>query len=80
MSCKHHQLFQSYKIFLKVVLAGILFGVTGLVFSKSIVLIKKFYARWMPNPVVRSFVGGSVIILFVLVMYCLNRFTTGKTL
>lgn len=69
---------QSISLFLKVVLAGIFFGFTGLIFSKSIVLIKKYYTQWMPNPVIRSFFGGFVIILFVLVIN--NRSYLGLSL
>jgi len=48
---------------LKLITAGIAFGLVGLAFSLSIAVIKKFYIKWMPDPVIRSFVGGVVVIL-----------------
>jgi H+/Cl- antiporter ClcA len=48
---------------IKLITAGIAFGIVGLALSRSIIIIKKFYIKWMPDPVIRSFVGGIVIIL-----------------
>lgn len=53
---------------LKLITAGIAFGLVGLAFSLSIAVIKKFYIKWMPDPVIRSFVGGVVVILLALLV------------
>ncbi len=50
---------------IKLIIAGVAFGLVGLIFSKSIVIIKNFYIKHMPNPILRSFVGGLVVILLV---------------
>ena len=58
----------SATLLVKLIAAGIAFGLIGLIFSCSIVLIKKYYAKWMPNPTVRTFIGGCVILIFVWVI------------
>lgn len=58
----------SIALFFKLIIAGIIFGIIGLVFSHSIVIIKRVYSKWIKDPVIRSFVGGVVIILFVFII------------
>jgi len=50
---------------LKLIIAGVAFGLVGLIFSKSVVIIKNFYTKHMPNTIIRSSVGGLVVILLV---------------
>lgn len=52
-------------VLLKVVLASILFGLAGMAFSQTTHALKRGYARLFKNPVIRSAVGGFVIIALV---------------
>ncbi|RCX23629.1 H+/Cl- antiporter ClcA [Fontibacillus phaseoli] len=55
-------------VVLKVVLASILFGLTSRAFSELTHALKKGYARLFKNPVIKSAVGGLVIIGLVYVV------------
>lgn len=55
-------------VFIKVFAAGICFGLAGWLFSRSIVFIKKVYANWIENVVLRNFIGGAVVVIVVLVL------------
>lgn len=46
----------------KVLVAGALFGLMSLVFSEATHGLKAVFARWLPNPALRSAVGGTLII------------------
>lgn len=52
----------SVPLFLQLFLVGICFGLVGWLFSRSLVEVKRIYALWIKNPVLRNFVGGCVII------------------
>lgn len=54
----------SVLLLLKVLVATILFGLTGLLFSRLVHFFKKTYQSLFKNPMLKSFVGGLVIILF----------------
>ncbi len=69
---------ESSSLFFKLLIAGALFGLTGLIFSRSIVVIKKWYTKWMPNPVIRTFIGGVVVVLLALIIN--NRSYLGLSL
>lgn len=58
----------SVVIFLKLIVAGICFGLIGWVFSRSIVFLKKTYSNWIADPVLRNFIGGSVVVAAVLIL------------
>lgn len=58
----------SVLLFFQLLLAGILFGLIGWIFSRSIVWIKKTYTNWMPNPILRNFIGGVVVVLLAVVL------------
>lgn len=55
----------SVLLLVKLVLIGSLFGLTGWLFSRSLVKIKKIYQTVMPNPVIRNSIGGLVVVLLV---------------
>lgn len=59
----------SAALLIKLIAAGIAFGLMGLIFSRSILLIKNYYAKWMPNPTIRTFLGGCVILVFVWIIH-----------
>lgn len=69
---------ESSSLFFKLLVAGALFGLTGLIFSRSIVVIKKWYTKWMPEPVNRTFIGGTVVVLLALIIN--NRSYLGLSL
>ncbi|WP_429950948.1 voltage-gated chloride channel family protein [Enterococcus sp. AZ101] len=58
----------SLSLFAKLLLAGICFGLVGWLFSRSIVLLKKIYARWFENVVLRNFIGGVVVVAAVFIL------------
>ena len=58
----------SVLVFVKLLIAGICFGLVGCMFSRSIVVLKKFYARWINNPVLRNFIGGAIVIIVALLL------------
>lgn len=58
----------SGSLFGKLMLAGIVFGLCGWVFSRSIVFLKKVYANWFTNPVLRNFMGGAIVVLVAVVL------------
>lgn len=55
-------------LFFKLVIAGVCFGLIGWLFSRSIVFLKKTYSNWMPNPVLRNFIGGAVVVVAALIL------------
>ncbi|MFD0587099.1 chloride channel protein [Paenibacillus sp. GCM10027627] len=55
----------SFNVIGKVILAAIAFGLAAKLFVLSVAAIKKLLARWMSNPLHRSFIGGIAIIAFV---------------
>ncbi|MHC5218279.1 voltage-gated chloride channel family protein [Enterococcus sp. LJL128] len=58
----------SVALFMKLLLAGICFGLMGWFFSRSIVFLKKMYSNWFSNPVLRNFIGGAVVVAAVLLL------------
>jgi len=52
----------SFALLLKVIFAAILFGLTSTLFSELTHWLKKQYTKLFPNPMMKSFVGGLVII------------------
>lgn len=55
----------SVSLFIKLFIAAVCFGILGWCFSRSVVLVKRIYAHWITDPVLRNFVGGCVILLVV---------------
>lgn len=53
----------------KLIIAGILFGLTGWLFAHSISWLKQFYARVITSPAWRNAAGGAVVVLFVLLFH-----------
>ncbi|MDR0880776.1 MAG: chloride channel protein [Clostridioides sp.] len=53
-------------LFAKLIVSGIIFGITGFIFIHSVRLAKSLYSTYIKDPILRSFIGGIVIILFVL--------------
>lgn len=58
----------SLLLFIKMIVAGICFGLVGWLFSRSITWIKKIYARWFSNVVLRNFIGGIVVVAAVFIL------------
>ncbi|MGX7192836.1 voltage-gated chloride channel family protein [Enterococcus moraviensis] len=58
----------SLSLFLKLMIAGVCFGLVGWLFSRSVVWIKKIYANWVENIVLRNFIGGIIVIAFVFIL------------
>ncbi|WP_435921023.1 voltage-gated chloride channel family protein [Paenibacillus sp. DYY-L-2] len=52
----------SAAVLFKVIVASMLFGLTALCFSELTHFLKKWSARILPNPVIKSAVGGLIII------------------
>ncbi|MEW9698347.1 voltage-gated chloride channel family protein [Paenibacillus sp. SI8] len=65
----HYQMGQipdlSTMLLIKVVFASILFGLTSILFSELTHRLKKIYSAMFKNPILKSFVGGLVIIALV---------------
>ncbi|RTE05537.1 voltage-gated chloride channel protein [Paenibacillus whitsoniae] len=57
----------SWAVVLKVAIASVLFGLAALLFSELTHGLKKLYAKLLTNPMLRSFVGGLVVIALVFV-------------
>lgn len=55
-------------LFVKLLIAGGCFGLTGWLFSRSIVYLKKFYSELIIDPLLKTFVGGAMIVLFTLIL------------
>ncbi|MTD38725.1 voltage-gated chloride channel protein [Erwinia sp. CPCC 100877] len=58
----------SIPLFVKLFVAGIIFGLVGWLFSRSIVWLKTFYAKQMKNVVWRNFIGGAVVVAVALIL------------
>ncbi|MCU6713131.1 voltage-gated chloride channel family protein [Paenibacillus sp. J5C_2022] len=52
----------SFLLMAKIVLASILFGLTSLLFSELTAACKKWYSYFFSNPMIRSAVGGLIVI------------------
>ena len=52
-------------LIIKIVIAAILFGFTGRLFSWTTRMTKVIMSNWFNNPVIKSFIGGIIIILLV---------------
>ncbi|MCY9692262.1 voltage-gated chloride channel family protein [Paenibacillus alginolyticus] len=52
----------TFIVVIKVVFASILFGLTSIVFSELTHLLKKWYSQIFKNPMIKSAVGGIIII------------------
>ena len=55
----------SFVVVFKVILASILFGLSSVLFAELTHKFKKLFASYIKNPMVKSFIGGIVIILLV---------------
>jgi len=58
----------SFVLMLKISFAAILFGLTSTIFSEMTHWLKKQYTKFFPNPMIKSFVGGLVIIALVYIV------------
>ncbi|MBF8808307.1 MAG: voltage-gated chloride channel family protein [Enterococcus lacertideformus] len=57
-----------FSLFLKLLIAGMIFGIIGWVFSRSIVFLKAWYGKRMPNPVWRNFIGGAIVVSLAIIL------------
>ena len=55
-------------VFLKVIVCAILFGLTSKLFSELTHILKGFFNEKIPNPILKSFIGGILIILVVFIL------------
>ena len=56
------------ELILKIIILGILCGVLGIVFCVLMHKAAHFLAKWMPNPYIRVFAGGCVIVALTLLI------------
>ena len=62
-----------YLLFFKLLIAGMLFGMMGFIFSRSIVFLKMCYAKWISDPVLINFIGGTFVVAVALILQT-NRY------
>ncbi|WP_420705901.1 voltage-gated chloride channel family protein [Enterococcus sp. BWT-B8] len=55
-------------LFMKLLIAGICFGLIGWGFSHLIVFLKKVYSNWFENAIVCNFIGGAVVVTAALLL------------
>lgn len=55
-------------VFLKVIICAILFGLVSKLFSEATHYLKKYFSKKLTKDYIKSFVGGMIIIVFVLVI------------
>lgn len=55
-------------IFYKVVFCAVIFGLVSKLFSELTHYLKKYFSEKIPNPCVKSFIGGILIIALVLIL------------
>lgn len=55
-------------VFFKVILCAVLFGLTSKLFAELTHTLKKFFATKIPNTSLKSFIGGIIIIIMVLIL------------
>lgn len=55
-------------VFFKVILCAVLFGITSKLFAELTHVLKKFFATKIPNASLKSFIGGIIIIIIVLIL------------
>lgn len=53
------------EVFIKILIASAVFGLCSLVFSKSLGALKKSFTKLMPNPIIKSFIGGLLIVILI---------------
>lgn len=58
----------SFSLVGKIMFAALCFGLTGRLFSRLTAFLKKFFKKWIVHPALRSFVGGSILILMVFIV------------
>lgn len=49
----------------KIVIASIIFGLAALLFTRLLRSMKKVFSKWFVNPILKSFIGGLIIIALV---------------
>ena len=55
-------------VFFKVIVCAVLFGLTSKLFAELTHALKKFFAAKIPNTSLKSFIGGIIIIIIVLIL------------
>ncbi|MCR6106648.1 voltage-gated chloride channel family protein [Salipaludibacillus agaradhaerens] len=58
----------SVVLLLKIIVAAIIFGLTALLFSKMSQGFKTLFSAYFKNPMIKSFVGGSIVVIVVLIL------------
>ncbi|OIJ18693.1 voltage-gated chloride channel protein [Anaerobacillus alkalidiazotrophicus] len=58
----------SLLLVVKVVFAAVLFGLAGMLFSQMTYWSKTLFAKYFANPMLRSFVGGLIVLTIVLLL------------
>ncbi|WP_445491938.1 voltage-gated chloride channel family protein [Niallia sp. 03133] len=55
-------------LIIKILFAAILFGLTSTLFSELTHWLKAQFSKWIPNPMIKSFVGGLIIVSLVYIV------------
>ncbi|WP_258535673.1 voltage-gated chloride channel family protein [Bacillus sp. 03113] len=58
----------SWLLIVKIVIASILFGLTSTLFSELTHWLKTTYTKLFPNPVIKSFIGGLIVVVLVYIV------------
>ena len=70
----------SIKLLLIVMAGALLFGLTGRLFAKAVVVVKGFYARMIGNDLLRAFAGSLIVMLILLIPFMSNYSGLGLAL
>ena len=70
----------SIKLLLVVMAGALLFGLTGRLFAKAVVVVKGFYARVIKNDLLRAFAGSLIVMLILLIPFMSNYSGLGLAL
>ncbi|WP_410506266.1 voltage-gated chloride channel family protein [Haloimpatiens sp. FM7315] len=55
----------NYIILIKIVVCAVIFGLTSRLFSRSIGILKSFFGKKVKSPVLKSAIGGTIVIILV---------------
>ena len=70
----------SIKLLLVVMAGALLFGLTGRLFAKAVVVVKGFYAKVIKNDLLRAFAGSLIVMLILLIPFMSNYSGLGLAL
>lgn len=70
----------SIKLLLVVMAGALLFGLTGRLFAKAVVVVKGFYTKVIKNDLLRAFAGSLIVMLILLIPFMSNYSGLGLAL